>query len=112
MGMAPDGLTEFDADLRRYEALLEMADLVVHHGSLPELFEELGGRLRGVPSFDFANFSLHDPRSNRMRLHVWNGDDRHSWPSDLEVDDTATGWVWENQHPLVLPDLEVENRFQ
>ena len=25
-----------EADLRRYEALLEMADLMVHHRSLPE----------------------------------------------------------------------------
>jgi len=33
--MAPDSFADFDADLRRYEALLEMADLLVHHGSLP-----------------------------------------------------------------------------
>ena len=30
-----------EADLRRYEALLEMADLMVHHRSLPELFVDL-----------------------------------------------------------------------
>jgi hypothetical protein len=31
-----------DADLQRSEALLEMADLVVHHHSLPELFVAIG----------------------------------------------------------------------
>jgi hypothetical protein len=35
-----------DADIQRYEALLEMADLVVHHHNLPELFAAMAGRLR------------------------------------------------------------------
>jgi hypothetical protein len=48
-----------DADLQRYEALLEMADLVVHHHSLPELFAAMAERLRRVaprmqPTFLFT----------------------------------------------------------
>jgi formate hydrogenlyase transcriptional activator len=108
--MTPDPFSEFDADLRRYEALLEMADLMVHHGSLPELFEEIGGRLREVTAFDFANFSLHDPTKNRMLLHIWAGSELYL-PVELAVDDAASGWVWENQQPLIFPDLHVESRF-
>src|ERR1700690_69888 len=108
--MSPDRLSDFDADLRRYEALLEMADLMVHHGSLPELFEELSGRLRDVTAFDFANFSLHDPKKNMMRLHIWAGAEV-SVPVEMAVSDAASGWVWENQQPLILPDLSVESRF-
>jgi formate hydrogenlyase transcriptional activator len=109
--MTPDRFSDSDADLRRYEALLEMADLMVHHGSLPELFEELSGRLREVTSFDFANFSLHDSRKNVMRLHVWAGAELEALPLELPVHDVASGWVWENQQPLILPDLHVESRF-
>jgi formate hydrogenlyase transcriptional activator len=109
--MSLNRFSEFDADLRRYEALLEMADLMVHHGSLPELFEELGGRLREVAAFDFANFSLHDPKKNIMRMHIWAGAEMQAIPLEAGVADAASGWVWETQQPLILPDLSVENRF-
>ncbi|HKS72615.1 MAG TPA: sigma 54-interacting transcriptional regulator [Terriglobales bacterium] len=109
--MAPDRLPESEADLRRYEVLLEMADLMVHHGSLPELFSELGERLREVTSFDFANFSLHDPKENVMRLHIWAGPSKPVIPDQMAIDDVASGWVWENQQPLILPDLHAESRF-
>ena len=108
--MTPDRFSDFDADIRRYEALLEMADLLVHHGSLPELFEELGGRLRGVTPFDFANFSLHDPKKNQMRLHILEGTELKA-PREMPVEDAATGWVWQNQQPLIFPDLQAESRF-
>jgi len=62
---------ETDADLRRYEALLEMADLVVHHHSMPDLFVAMAERLRQVTAADAANFSLYDPIKNVMRLHLW-----------------------------------------
>jgi len=55
---------EFDADLQRYEALLEMADLVVHHHNLPELFAAMAGRLRQVAAADAAHFALYDPVKN------------------------------------------------
>ncbi len=108
--MAPNRFSDLDGDLRRYEALLEMADLMVHHRSLPELFEELGGRLREVAAFDFANFSLHDPKKNQMHLHIWAGAEL-SLPVDVAVSGTASGWVWENQQPLIFPDLNAESRF-
>ena len=50
-----------EADLRRYEALLEMADLMVHHRSLAELFVDLAKRLHKVTPVEFATFSLYDP---------------------------------------------------
>jgi hypothetical protein len=42
--------SDFDsnADLQRYEALLEMADLVVHHHDLPERFAAVAARLGQV----------------------------------------------------------------
>jgi hypothetical protein len=55
--LSSSGHFESDAELRRYEALLEMADLVVRHQSLPELFVATAARLRRVTAADVANFS-------------------------------------------------------
>jgi hypothetical protein len=48
-------------ELRRYETLLEMADLMVRHRSLPELFRDLAQRIQKAVDLQFLNFSLHNP---------------------------------------------------
>ncbi len=106
-----DGSTDSGADFRRYEALLDMADLMVHHQGLPELFRQLADRLHQVVSFDFANFSLHDPLANRMRVNVWAGGDRVSLPFELSVEDCPSGWVWQRQESLSFSDLSSEQRY-
>jgi hypothetical protein len=58
-----------DADLQRYEALLEMADLVVHHHSLPERFAAMAERQRRVAGADAANFSVY-VRSNNLQSEI------------------------------------------
>jgi formate hydrogenlyase transcriptional activator len=100
-----------DADLQRYEALLEMADLVVHHHSLPELFAAMAERLRRVAAADAANFSLYDPTKNVMRLHFWEGTELVPTPAEVPVEESPSGWAWQNQQPLVVPDLAADPRF-
>jgi formate hydrogenlyase transcriptional activator len=109
--LSSDSHFESDADLRRYEALLEMADLMVHHHSLPELFLAMAERLRRVVAADAANFSLYDPTHNLMRLHVWQGSELSSVPQDIAVEASPSGWAWQNQEPLVVNDLHAESRF-
>src|SRR5580658_418863 len=120
-GGLPEGLAqmdpgsrhfEVDGDVGRYEALLQMADLVVHHRSVPELLPELALRLRNVASFEIASLCLHDPEKNVMRMHFWEGNDRLSDSAELPVEESACGFVWEKQLPVVLPDLHQETRFQ
>jgi formate hydrogenlyase transcriptional activator len=108
--LSSDSHIEFDADLRRYEALLEMADLMVHRHSLPELFLAMAERLRQVVAADAANFFLYDPTSNVMRLHFWKGNEVSSVP-DVAVEASPSGWTWQNQQPLVMNDLQMESRF-
>ena len=102
---------ESEVDLRRYEALLEMADLMVHHHDLPELFLAMAERLRQVVAADAANFSLYDPIKNVMRLHLWQGSKISPSPTDVAVDASPSGWAWQNQEPLVVNDLAAEARF-
>ena len=45
-------------DLTRYEALLQMANLAVHHRSVPEMLPQLAQRLQKVTSFEVAFCAL------------------------------------------------------
>jgi formate hydrogenlyase transcriptional activator len=100
-----------EADLRRYEALLEMADLMVHHRSLPELFGDLAERLHKVTSFEFAAFSLYDPNKDVMKLLIWEGKELAPGPTVASVGDSPAGWVWKHQEPLILSDLQSDVHF-
>ena len=109
--MSTESDFDSDADLQRYEALLEMADLVVHHHSLPELFAAMAERLRRAAAADAATFSLYDPAKNVMRLHFWEGTELVPTPAEVAVEESPSGWAWQNQQPLVVPDLAADSRF-
>ena len=109
--MSTESDFDSDADLQRYEALLEMADLVVHHHSLPELFAAMAVRLRRAAAADAATFSLYDPAKNVMRLHFWEGTELVPTPAEVAVEESPSGWAWQNQQPLVVPDLAADSRF-
>jgi formate hydrogenlyase transcriptional activator len=100
-----------DADLQRYEALLEMADLVVHHHNLPELFAAMAGRLRQVAAADAAHFALYDPVKNVMRDYFWEKSALSAAEAERLVEDSPSGWAWQNQQSLVIPDLAADTRF-
>jgi formate hydrogenlyase transcriptional activator len=106
--MAPDG-THPEVDLRRYEALLQMADLVVRHCELEELFRELAQRLRDLTSAEFVAFSLHEPTSNLMQVYSDAG--KFATPREMPTEETPGGWVWQHQLPMLIRDTESENRF-
>ena len=68
-------------------------------------------RLRQVIAADAANFSLYDPTKNVMRLHLWEGSELAPAPVEVQVEESPSGWAWQNQQPLVVDDLTAESRF-
>jgi formate hydrogenlyase transcriptional activator len=108
-----DSRNPFDhsGELRRYEALLQTADLVVHHQELPELFRELALRLRELADFELASFSLHDSFKNVMRVHTWEGAALATTPDEVAIEDSTSGWVWRHQQALVVPDERIDKHF-
>ncbi|PYX95633.1 MAG: hypothetical protein DMG71_08625 [Acidobacteria bacterium] len=102
---------EENPDLLRYEALLEMADLMVHHGTTAGLLHELAARLHSVAVFEVATVSLHDASSDVMYVQTWEGGEPLSVPFEVGVEESASGWVWRHQEPLLLSDLRKETRF-
>jgi formate hydrogenlyase transcriptional activator len=97
-------------DLRRYEMLLQMADLMVDRRGLPELLPDLTRRLHAVASFDVANFALYDPGKKLMRMQLWEESGLSS-VADLPLEEAACGVALEKQEPVVWPDLDTESRF-
>jgi formate hydrogenlyase transcriptional activator len=98
---------------RQLEALLEVSEAIAQQRDLPALFHDLAGRLHSVIDFDFLTLVLHDAAKNVMRLHILESRipvEKHTG-SEVPIEDSPSGWVWQNQQPYVISDLEEETRF-
>jgi formate hydrogenlyase transcriptional activator len=103
------------ADLTRkqYLTLLEISKAIASHRDLTGLFHDLADRLHQL--FDFHNLRVlvHDGARNVMRMQILETDDpvMRQFPTELPVDGSISGWVWQNQRPLVTGDVHQETRF-
>lgn len=98
-------------------ALLQVAEAIATHRDLPSLFRDLAQRLPGVAPFDFIGLVLHEPSKHVMRVHVLETVGLQRTTSKLDgmqipVEESASGWVWSHQRPLIIPSLAEEIRFQ
>lgn len=109
--MVPERHFEENEESRSHEALLQVADVVVRQSTLAELSRDLVQCLHRFFQFEFAGSCLHDPSKNVMRLTLWEGATTHGGHQELPVEGTTCGWVWQNQRPLVLNQLDQEKRF-
>jgi formate hydrogenlyase transcriptional activator len=96
-----------------YRILLEVAEAIASYRDLRELFHVLAERLHLVVEFDYLNLILHDPKRNVMRLHILETSRPTQVEAGLEIpiEWSAAGLVFETQEPLVIPDIEKEDRF-
>ena len=104
------------SDSAQYRALLKVAEAIAAHHDLPTLFRELAQRLPAVAPFDFIGLVLHDAAKNVMRVYVLEtaAAQHHTTKLDgleLPMEESATGWVWTHQQPLIIPSLADETRF-
>jgi len=108
-----DSLARASSPADRYEALVEVSHSIASHPDLAGLFHDLLQRLRRVVRFDFLNLMLHDPATNLMRLNVLEATVPVTVPLSLALplEDIPAGWVWQQQQPLLIRDLEQETRF-
>ncbi len=96
-----------------YQILLEVAEAIASYRDLRELFHALAERLHLVVGFDYLNLILHDAKRNVMRLHILETSrPTHVEPGlEIPIEWSAAGMVFETQQPLVIPDIEKEERF-
>ncbi len=97
----------------KYQALFGVSESIAFHSDLSELFHDLAQRLGDVLQFDYLSVRLHNPERNVMRRYVLERSspveafDIH----ELRVDDSLSGWVWQNQESIIIGDVEQEARF-
>src|SRR5260370_31110960 len=98
---------------RQLEALLEVSEAIAQQRDLPALFHDLAVRLHSMIDFDFLTLVLHDATKNVMRLHVLETEIpvEKRTGTEVAIEDSPSGRVWQNQQPYVIPDLEEETRF-
>ena len=100
-------------DRDRLRLLLEVSESIASHRDLADLFHDLAGRLPIVFKFSYILVILHDPERNVMRLHILEAPrpGRITPGVELQIEDSAGGWVWQHQQPLVCTNVDHETRF-
>jgi formate hydrogenlyase transcriptional activator len=105
--------TVVDRQTQKYLTLLELSKAIASHRDLPGLFHDIACRLQNLFSFRNLGVMLHDPAENVMRLYLLETCEPTGWqsPSTVPIEGSIAGWVWQNQEPVVIRDLELEDRF-
>jgi formate hydrogenlyase transcriptional activator len=98
-----------------YEALFELSQAISGHSDLDSLCRALAKSLKKVIRFDYLVLLLHDAPSDSLRMHgiaseeVFNKEDI---PRTIPMDDNPVGWVWNNQQPVFIPQIDRETRWR
>src|SRR6266404_3008496 len=98
---------------QQYRAVLAVGEAILSHRDLQALFHDLAGRLHGAVRFDHLILVLHDDAQNMMRLHVLEtSEPTGPRPGMLvPVHETPSGLVWQSQQPVIIANVEEEERW-
>ena len=111
---APASTSGLEHSGRQFEALLEVSEAIAQQRDLKALVHELSERLHAVLQFDFLALVLHNPATNTMRLHILETHDQRREPEssgEFPVENSPSGWVWQNQLPFVTLDTSKDTRY-
>ena len=105
--MTPDALST------RSEVLIEVAESVASHQSLPELLLALSPSLAKLVPLAGVGLVLYDADRCVSRLYHLESSVPHGIPSEYEftAEQSPTATVLETRQPLYFPDLEAETRY-
>jgi formate hydrogenlyase transcriptional activator len=97
----------------QYLTLLGLEKAISSHRNIPDLFRDLACRLQDLFKFRDIGVMLHDETRNVMRLYVLEAcEDLLREPvQEVPIEGSIAGWVWQNQEPLIVSNLEQDTRF-
>ena len=97
----------------QYLTLLGLEKAISSHRNIPDLFRDLACRLQDLFRFRDIGVMLHEQTSNVMRLYVLEACDgpRREPVTEVPIEGSIAGWVWQNQQPAVINNLEHDTRF-
>lgn len=103
------------AGLRReqYLTLLGLEKAISSHRNVPDLFRDLACRLQALFRFRDIGVMLHDETRNVMRLYVLEACEEllREPVTEVPIEGSIAGWVWQNQEPVIVSDLQNDTRF-
>ncbi len=98
----------------QYVTLLELSKAIASHRDLTKLFHDLACRLQVLFKFRSMAVVFHDPKRDLMRCHFLETCIPTKWqpPTEVPIEGSVAGWVWQHQEPVVVHDIaEEEERF-
>ena len=97
----------------QYVTLLELSKAIAAHRDLSKLFHDLACRLQSLFNFRDLAVMLHDDSRNVMRCHFLETCAPTTWkaPTEVPMEGSIAGWVWQNQEPVVVHDITKDDRF-
>ena len=97
----------------QYLTLLELSKAIASHRDLTRLFHDLACRLQMLFKFRSLAVMFHDSSHNIMRCHFLETCAPTKWqaPTEIPMEGSIAGWVWEHQEPVVVHDITLEDRF-
>jgi formate hydrogenlyase transcriptional activator len=97
----------------QYLTLLELSKAIASHRDLTKLFHDLACRLQMLFKFRSLAVMFHDSSRNIMRCHFLETCAPTKWqaPTEVPMEGSIAGWVWEHQEPVVVHDIALEDRF-
>jgi formate hydrogenlyase transcriptional activator len=109
----PEEWDALERERDRLRLLLEVSESIASHRDVAALLHDLAQRLPRIVPFDVVNIVLHDPVRNSMRLHALVAPEFNKTRPGLEfsMDETTSKFVWENQQPVMVEDVEAEKSF-
>jgi len=93
------------------EILLAITDLILAGDSLRELFENLAPLLQELTDCTVVSLAMYDSSSDAIVAHLWKKGQEKAEANIFPVDESPSGWVWQHQDVITIPDLEGETRF-
>jgi formate hydrogenlyase transcriptional activator len=93
------------------EALLQISDTIAGARDLKDLLHMLAPPLKQAVDFDYVALILHDPKTDRMNLHVIEILFETDPPTvSLPMDGSPSGLCFRTQQPVII-DVDTEFRF-
>jgi formate hydrogenlyase transcriptional activator len=110
---ASSQVTAVDEQTKKYLTLIELSKAIASHRDLSGLFHDLACRLQTLFDFSHVSVMLYDGAHNVMRLHVLETCEPTEWRprTEVPIEGSIAGSVWQGQTPLIIRDLDTEDRF-
>jgi formate hydrogenlyase transcriptional activator len=98
----------------RNRTLLEINNAIVTSLQRDELLHAICEALKPVLPFDRAAINIYEPETDTLRLFALETGHKSQFVvgSTLDRKDSASGWVFEHQRPLLRRDLEREAQYE